>query len=106
MGKRKSKEVAVQIGDLIQWESNGALQFPEPIKVEWISEDGEWLRVEGSDTGIPASEVVRHTPEKAPAKPKRVAMRNTKASNGAIGAVANPLETDIDAWLARGWVRD
>lgn len=45
------------------------------------------------------------TKPKAPAKPKRVTMRNTKAMNGEIGATATPLEKDVPAWEARGWVR-
>lgn len=46
------------IGDLVQWESQGALQFPKPLRVRSISEDGEWVAVEGSQTGIPMSEVI------------------------------------------------
>ena len=42
---------------------------------------------------------------KAPAAPKRVTLRNTKATNGAIGAIAKPLAKDAAAWLAAGWVR-
>ncbi len=46
------------IGDLIQWESQGALQFPKPLRVRFISDDREWVAVEGSQTGIPMSEVI------------------------------------------------
>ena len=42
---------------------------------------------------------------KAPAKPKRVKLRNTKAANGTVGAIATPLEKDAPKWLAAGWVR-
>ena len=45
------------IGDLIQWECQGSLQFPEPVRVRAISDDGEWVFVEDSDTGIPMHEV-------------------------------------------------
>ncbi len=47
----------VSVGDFIQWESAGVLQFKEPQRVRWISEDAEWLAIEGSNTGIPMSEV-------------------------------------------------
>ena len=40
-----------------------------------------------------------------PAKPKRVKLRNTKAANGTVGAIANPLEKDAAAWLNIGWVK-
>ncbi|MFF0947567.1 hypothetical protein ACFYE9_07820 [Rhizobium leguminosarum] len=46
------------VGDLVQWESQGALQFPKPLRVRFISDDGEWVVVEGSQTGIPMSEVI------------------------------------------------
>ncbi|WP_454685618.1 hypothetical protein [Agrobacterium leguminum] len=46
------------IGDLVQWESQGALQFPKPLRVRSISDDGKWIAVEGSQTGIPMSEVI------------------------------------------------
>lgn len=42
---------------------------------------------------------------KAPAKPKRVKMKNTRPGNGAVGGIASPLEKDVPAWEARGWVR-
>jgi hypothetical protein len=45
------------VGDFVQWESQGALQFEEPRRVRWISDDGAWLAVEGSGTGIPVREV-------------------------------------------------
>lgn len=45
------------VGDLVQWESNGALQFETPRRVRWVSDDGAWLAVDGSDTGIPMSQI-------------------------------------------------
>lgn len=45
------------IGDLIQWESQGALQFESPRRVRWVSDDGDWLAVEGSDIGVPMNQV-------------------------------------------------
>lgn len=44
-------------GDFVQWESQGVLQFPKARRVTGFSEDGEWTFVEGSNTGIPTSEV-------------------------------------------------
>ena len=45
----------------------------------------------------------------APAEPKastpnRVTLKNTRAGNGAIGAIAKPLQKDAAAWRAVGWV--
>lgn len=45
------------IGDYIQWESQGVLQFTEPRRVRWVSDDRGWLSVDESTTGIPMSEV-------------------------------------------------
>lgn len=51
-----------KLGDLIQWESQGSLQFPQPLRVRLISDDGQWVAVEGSNTGIPMNEVIVETP--------------------------------------------
>jgi hypothetical protein len=47
-----------KVGDLIQWESQGSLQFPTPRRVRFVTEDGLWVAVEGSETGIPMNEVM------------------------------------------------
>ncbi|VTZ28135.1 conserved hypothetical protein [Methylocella tundrae] len=47
-----------QVGDLIQWESQGALQFSKPQRVRLVTDDGQWLSVENSETGIPMNEVI------------------------------------------------
>lgn len=46
------------VGDLIQWEASGTLKLPEAQRVRAISDDGAWVFVEQSDTGIPMEEVV------------------------------------------------
>jgi hypothetical protein len=48
---------SISVGDYIQWESAGVLQFKEPKRVRWISDDGDWLATDGSNTGVPMSEV-------------------------------------------------
>ena len=58
MGKVESKFGGASIGDYVQWESQGALQFKEPLRVRWVSADGAHLAVDGSDAGIPMDEVV------------------------------------------------
>lgn len=64
------------LDDLIQWECQGALKFETPRRVRWISEDGDWLAVEGSDTRIPMSQVTveqvgaKATPPVPPAQPQ------------------------------------
>ena len=55
------------VGDLVQWESGGALQFENPLRVRWVSDDSQWAAVDGSDAGIPMSEVLVH--ERATAAP-------------------------------------
>ena len=46
------------VGDFVQWESQGVLQFPKPLRVRFVSEDGNWVAVDGSQTGIPMNEVL------------------------------------------------
>ena len=47
-----------KVGDLIQWESDGAFQFRKSARVRAVTDDGEWVFVEGSKTGIPMAEVI------------------------------------------------
>lgn len=63
------------VGDMIQWESQGALQFETPRRVRWVSEDGNWLAVEGSDTGVPMNQVKVQpaAPPKPPVIPPQAA---------------------------------
>lgn len=57
-----------KIGDFIQWESQGILQFPEPRRVMSLDEEQGYLFVEGSHTGIPINEtaIVEYTPPQIP----------------------------------------
>lgn len=72
-------------GDLVQWESGGVLQFTTPMRVRWVSEDGGWIAVEGSDTGIPMADVIveqtapRSVPPIPPAAPQVEADDTRKA---------------------------
>ncbi len=46
----------VKVGDLIQWEIDNVLQMEKPMRVRLVTDDG-WVAVEGSETGIPMSQV-------------------------------------------------
>lgn len=60
-GEEKPK---FEVGNFVQWESNGILCLPEPKKVSGFSDDGQFAFVEGSKTGIPVGELI---PAEAPA---------------------------------------
>ena len=47
-----------QVGDFVQWESQEVLQFPKPMRVRAVSDDGDWVFVDGSETGIPMRETI------------------------------------------------
>lgn len=49
----------IEIGDLIQWETNGAVQLEKPSRVRQIQDydDESWVFIEGNQTGIPMNEV-------------------------------------------------
>jgi len=53
-----------KVGDHVQWVSGGALQFSEPMRVRGLSDDGEWVFIEGSDTGLPVEELTIEEPAK------------------------------------------
>ena len=58
-----------KVGDFIQWESQGVLQMEKPMRVRLVSDDGQWVAVEGSETGIPMSEVIVQERVAAPPPP-------------------------------------
>lgn len=60
--------VEVKVGDYVQWTSGGVDQFKPVRPVAWVSEDGKHLRVHGSMTGIPMSEVAVTAAPKPPAR--------------------------------------
>jgi hypothetical protein len=45
------------IGDFVQWTLGGVDQFPKPRRVRALTPDKQWVFVDGSETGLPASEV-------------------------------------------------
>jgi hypothetical protein len=63
------------IGDLVQWESNGVAQFEEPRQVTGISDDGIYVFVDGSATGVPSKEVTI-MPQATPTSPSATPMVN------------------------------
>ncbi|MCG8672831.1 MAG: hypothetical protein MI867_25765, partial [Pseudomonadales bacterium] len=54
---------AVKVGDFIQWESQGVLQFPNPVKIREVNEADGYVFVDGSATGIPIDEVSISEPQ-------------------------------------------
>jgi hypothetical protein len=47
------------VGDYVQWISQGAEQFEEQRKITGFSEAGDFVFVEGSQTGIPVEQVIK-----------------------------------------------
>jgi hypothetical protein len=56
---------SVDTGDLVQWTSDGVDQFETPRRVQSVHRrDGkEWAFVEGTNTGVPLSELTVVTPK-------------------------------------------
>ena len=84
------------LGDLVQWESSGALQFETPQRVRWVSDDGTWVAVEGSETGLPMSEIIveeRNSdhPKVAPTPPKISLAQEEMELKGEIEWMRNSL---------------
>lgn len=50
-------DVRPRIGDFVQWESQGVMQFVEPRRVAGFSDDGLWAFIEGEKTGVAVSEL-------------------------------------------------
>lgn len=60
----------VAVGTYVQWVSGGVVQLPEPQRVRAMTDDGEWVFLDGSETGIAMSEleVVERPATKSPPK--------------------------------------
>jgi hypothetical protein len=56
-GGNKAVAYLPQIGDYVQWEPGGVLQFKEPKRVRELSADGKYAFVDGSFTGLPLGEL-------------------------------------------------
>jgi hypothetical protein len=55
---------SLKIGDFVQWESNGALQLAEALRIKSFTPDRKFAMLEGSSTGVPIGELI---PERASA---------------------------------------
>lgn len=101
------KPTKVSVGDVVKWTSNGVDQF-DARKVVWVSEDGAFLRVIGSTTGIPMSEVEKvaaHTqstpvlaPASAPAMPvsSEPSAKGGKLKGVSTSVIGNRLQITAD----------
>lgn len=74
------------IGDLVQWESQGTLQFETPRRVRWVSADGAYVAVEGSNTGIPMDQVIVESRAARPPPPPLPDVPPEKAADVPVAA--------------------
>ncbi len=52
-------EYMPKVGDHVQWEPGGILQFREPKRIQRLSSDGQFAFVDGSATGLPIRELTK-----------------------------------------------
>lgn len=76
------------VGDYVTWESQGVLQFKEPRRVTEVYEEDGFLKVEGSQTGIPIAEVTIVEPPKID--------NGLKFQGGQQNMAAPPLPAGVD----------
>lgn len=74
-----------RVGDLVQWEINGVLQMEAPMKVRLATEDGKWIAVEGSETGIPMEEVIVEERGSERAPPPSFALKPRDEEESTLG---------------------
>lgn len=51
------EETSASVGDLVECEINGQIVHDQPVRVRAVSDDGQWIFIEGSETGIAMSQV-------------------------------------------------
>jgi len=83
-----------KVGDLVQWEANGALMMERPMRVRLVTEDGQWVAVEGSETGTPMEQVIVQERAATPASPPPTFKIDTPAQSKAPLVAAAADETE------------
>jgi len=83
------------VGDLVQWESGGALQFERPRRVRLVTPDGQYVAVDGSETGIPMDQVI--VQERAP--PDRPQPPMFPLGLGELPPAEKPPEVGESEWM-------
>lgn len=63
-----------RIGDFVDYEVGGAIANAEPVRVRALSEDGKWVFVDGSETGLEMDNVIV---KGRPAEPEKALERPT-----------------------------
>jgi len=91
-----------RIGDLVQWESSGDLRLEKPLRVRCVSDDGNWIAVEGSETGIPMEQVI--VEERGQADRRPVDPPHFPLTVGADDQASGNEGTDLRFKLAKGVV--
>jgi hypothetical protein len=74
-----------RVGDYVQWEPKGILQFQEPKRITSISTDGAYVFVDGSSTGLPVEEL---TKQNKPAERDFVPLPNNRTMRQDIFSLA------------------
>lgn len=78
-------EVAVKVGDHVQWVSQGIEQFRQLKKVASFSEDGKYALFEGEKTGAPVNELeIGEAPPSPPALLKWTRAQLQPAAGGSV----------------------
>jgi hypothetical protein len=88
-GSREATRGGAHVGDWIDYESGGAIANQKPMRVRAVSDDGAWVFVDDSVTGLEMDQViVLETPEGTASKPERPSLPFT--STGGEGEKVTP----------------
>lgn len=97
--REESANAGVKVGDYVQWTSGGQERFPQPRKINAISEDGTFAQVFGSMTGVPTSELtVVDPPKPTQTQTRRSASSAYSGRDGELNVLlrGNRLEISAD----------
>jgi hypothetical protein len=100
----EDEEHTVKIGDFVQWEPQGILQFREPRQVSRLSDDGQFVFVDGSPTGMPIAEVsVEEPPANAPKPPLVTPLRVITRNSGGSTTVRQDVFSLTEGEVVLNW---
>lgn len=103
--KAEAEVPKVKIGDFVQWESQGMLQFREPKRVKGFSDDGKFVFVDGSPTGMPIAEVSveEAIPPGNPPKPHANVFQREARNSGASATMKQDVFSLTEGEVVLSW---
>lgn len=96
----------LKVGDQVQWEPKGVLQFIEPKGIRSFSDDGQFAFVHGEKTGLPVSELTLQAKPETPAIIPNTLSEKSKMREEIISLTEGPVKIQWPTPLSTESIED